>query len=200
MPEANGKWRTAFASSHCFALRGAPKGNCRYLGYANTRQTFPRKTIHREISPLRFAPVEMTKERAVFPRESSCSMGANLPTLKMTNCILEAATPLLRPIAEGRTVNFFYYASTWVSCRKTFQGKSSQDDKGEGGASRAERLLNDNLPSPPGWVAQVSPLRPGCSGRQFIARDEKLWRASPIVFGPRTLVRTWGTRVDLWDP
>jgi hypothetical protein len=25
-------------------------------------------------------------------------------------------------------------------------------------------------------------------------------RASPIVFGPRTLVRTWGTRVDLWDP
>ena len=24
--------------------------------------------------------------------------------------------------------------------------------------------------------------------------------ASPIVFGPRTLVRTWGTPVDLWDP
>src|SRR5580698_8515799 len=24
-------------------------------------------------------------------------------------------------------------------------------------------------------------------------------RASPIVFGPRTLVRTWGTRAELWD-
>jgi hypothetical protein len=28
-------------------------------------------------------------------------------------------------------------------------------------------------------------------------RNEKLWRASPIVFGPRTLVRTWGTRTEL---
>jgi hypothetical protein len=30
------------------------------------------------------------------------------------------------------------------------------------------------------------------------ARNEKLWWASPIVFGPRTLVRTWGTRTELW--
>jgi hypothetical protein len=27
--------------------------------------------------------------------------------------------------------------------------------------------------------------------------NERQLRASPIVFGPRTLVRTWGTRVDL---
>jgi hypothetical protein len=31
------------------------------------RKTFPGKSIHTEISPLRFAPVEMTKERAVLP-------------------------------------------------------------------------------------------------------------------------------------
>jgi hypothetical protein len=32
------------------------------------------------------------------------------------------------------------------------------------------------------------------------SRFEKLSWASPIVFGPRTLVRTWGTREDPWDP
>ena len=31
------------------------------------RKTFPRKSIHTEISPLRCAPVEMTKGRAVLP-------------------------------------------------------------------------------------------------------------------------------------
>jgi hypothetical protein len=31
------------------------------------RKTFPRKNIHTEISPLRFASVEMTKGRAVLP-------------------------------------------------------------------------------------------------------------------------------------
>jgi hypothetical protein len=34
-------------------------------------------------------------------------------------------------------------------------------------------------------------------GRVVMARDEMLWWASPIVFGPRTLVRTWGIPVDL---
>jgi hypothetical protein len=31
------------------------------------RKTFPRKSIHTEISPLRFAPVEMTKGKTVLP-------------------------------------------------------------------------------------------------------------------------------------
>jgi hypothetical protein len=31
------------------------------------RKTFPRESIHTEISPLRFASVEMTKGRAVLP-------------------------------------------------------------------------------------------------------------------------------------
>jgi hypothetical protein len=30
-------------------------------------KTFPRKSIHTEISPLRFASVEMTKERGALP-------------------------------------------------------------------------------------------------------------------------------------
>jgi hypothetical protein len=111
-------------------LRGVPKGNCRYLGYANTRQTFPRKTIHTEISPLRFAPVEMTKERAVFPRESSCSMGADLPTLKMTNCILESATPLLRPIAEGRTMDFVTTLPPGFPVEKHFKERAVKMTKG----------------------------------------------------------------------
>ena len=130
MPEANEKWRTAFANSHRFALRGVPKGYCRYLGYANTRQTFPRKAIHTEISPLRFAPFEMTKERAVFRRESSCSMGADLPTLKMTNCILESATPLLRQIAEGRTVDFFTTLPPGFPVEKHFKERAVKMTKG----------------------------------------------------------------------
>jgi hypothetical protein len=124
MPEANGKWRTAFAHSHCFALRGVPKGNCRYLSYADIRQIFPRQTIHTEISRLRFAPVEMTKKRAVFPRESSCSMGADLPMLKMTNCILESATPLLRPIAEGRPLVRTWGTRTNLSARDGLEGET----------------------------------------------------------------------------
>jgi hypothetical protein len=35
------------------------------------RKTFPRKSIHTEISPLRFAPVEMTKGRAVMARSNA---------------------------------------------------------------------------------------------------------------------------------
>jgi hypothetical protein len=31
------------------------------------RKTFPRESIHTEISPLRFASVEMTKGRAALP-------------------------------------------------------------------------------------------------------------------------------------
>ena|ERR1700679_3672090 len=30
-------------------------------------------------------------------------------------------------------------------------------------------------------------------------RNERLWWASPVVFGPRTRVRTWGTPKELWD-
>jgi hypothetical protein len=42
----------------------------------DNRETFPGKSIHTEISPLRCAPVEMTKGRAVWPgaesREQKC--------------------------------------------------------------------------------------------------------------------------------
>jgi hypothetical protein len=31
---------------------------------------------------------------------------------------------------------------------------------------------------------------------QLSVWSEKLWWASPIVFGPRTLVRTWGSHVE----
>jgi hypothetical protein len=32
-----------------------------------------------------------------------------------------------------------------------------------------------------------------------VAGIEAFRRALPIVFGPRTLVRTWGTRTEGWD-
>jgi hypothetical protein len=38
----------------------------------DSRSVFPREGLHTEISPLRYASVEMTKGRAVLPRESSC--------------------------------------------------------------------------------------------------------------------------------
>jgi hypothetical protein len=47
-------------------------GNIRFeLGFRTgaLSKTFPSKSIHTEISPLRYAPVEMTKERAVLPRK-----------------------------------------------------------------------------------------------------------------------------------
>jgi hypothetical protein len=38
-------------------------------------------------------------------------------------------------------------------------------------------------------------LRSNISGKS----NQLCW-ASPIVFGPRTLARAQGTRVDLWEP
>jgi hypothetical protein len=44
---------------------------------------------------------------------------------------------------------------------------------------------------------QIPPLR---SFGAPVLMNKRLWWASPIVFGPRTLKRTWGTRAELWDP
>jgi hypothetical protein len=38
----------------------------------SARKTFPRESIHTEISPLRYASVEMTKGKGGASRESSC--------------------------------------------------------------------------------------------------------------------------------
>ena len=38
---------------------------------------------------------------------------------------------------------------------------------------------------------------PETTGR---VRNKRLFRTSAIVFGPRTLMRTWGTRIELWGP
>jgi hypothetical protein len=48
--------------------RSLPAARSSESGYDRKRETFPRSSVHTEISPLRFAPVEMTKERVVVAR------------------------------------------------------------------------------------------------------------------------------------
>jgi hypothetical protein len=48
------------------------------------RKTYPRKSIHTEISPLRFASVEMTKGRATLPEREVAGQKAFFITLSGT--------------------------------------------------------------------------------------------------------------------
>jgi hypothetical protein len=79
--------------------------------------------------------------------------------------------------------------------------RSGRDDKGEGLLFGRVATWMDGVRN--GYTVKTAdaPLRYAAvlltDGR---VRNEVLWWASPIVFGPRTPVRTWGTRVDLWDP
>jgi hypothetical protein len=104
----------------------------------------------------------MTKGRAVLPRKSGCSMGADPPIAQDRIRNAPNETVRLRFPMDFLSKNIF---------RK--EHPRSRDGKGEGGSSRAERLLNDNPPSALGWVAQVSLLRPGCSGRQIVRCRQK---------------------------
>src|ERR1700721_3112692 len=88
----------------------------------SSRKTFSRKSIHTEISPLRCAPVEMTKGRAALPgtvvaEQESPKREIAEPQAPPTRC-----TPVEKRFQE-RTADL----STTL--------RSGRDDKGEGGAS-----------------------------------------------------------------
>jgi hypothetical protein len=73
---------------------------------------------------------------------------------------------------------------------------------------RGPMLFRPEVAPPMSELAEVlmrSPSTLTLAERELIGtygrvRNERLWWASPIVFGPRTLVRAWGTRTELWRP
>jgi hypothetical protein len=123
----------------------------------------------------------------------------------MTNRILESAWRYQKPMVEGRTAESFYYAPLRISCREAFSRKRIHEEiytlrfasaevttlravpPGRAGASIATVF------SPSGWVAQVSLFE------TWVFRSAIRPTKQKAVEGC-TLVRTWSTPEDLWDP